>query len=102
MKLDGMSDEKKPQPLNQDRLVERLDHMVEIGRVTEVEAARVRAASGADELDQAVRAIRLRHAGDRLDAAVAAGHMTRSQADTHLEGLANGDHPGDLRSLLHG
>ncbi|MGI8775829.1 MAG: hypothetical protein ACR2LJ_00220 [Acidimicrobiales bacterium] len=82
------------------RLLERLDHMVESGRVTDDEAARLRAATGPQESEQAVGDIRLRHAGARLDAAVADGGMSREEADGFLERLRNGEHPRGLRSHL--
>jgi hypothetical protein len=82
------------------RLLMRLDHMVESGRVTDDEAARLRAATGPQEIDHAVGAIRARHAGARLDAAVAGGDMSREEADGFLERLRNGEHPRGLRSHL--
>ncbi len=82
------------------RLVERLDHMVESGRVTEDEARCLRAAAGPDEFDVVVRSIRLRHAGARLDAAVGQGSLTRKEADGFLERLSNGEHPRSLRAHL--
>jgi len=56
-----------------ERLLEQLGRMVETGRVTETEAARLRAATDSDEFDDAARDIRVRHAGAHLDAAVEGG-----------------------------
>jgi len=96
--LDDLGDQADPKTHR--RLLERLDHMVESGRVTEGEAARLRAATGPGEIERAVGAIRLRHAGARLDAAVADGDMSREEADGFLERLRNGEHPRGLRSHL--
>lgn len=82
------------------RLVERLDHMVEAGRVTEDEAGRLRAANGPAEFDDVVRAIRVRHATARLDAAVEDGEMSEEEADGLLVRLRNGEHPRSLRAHL--
>ncbi|HEX3393098.1 MAG TPA: hypothetical protein VHS52_01110 [Acidimicrobiales bacterium] len=97
---DGEDVGDQPGPDTHRRLLARLDHMVESGRVTEDEAARLRAADGPQEIDHAVGAIRLRHAGARLDAAVADGDMSREEADGFLERLRNGEHPRGLRSDL--
>ena len=86
-------------PVNRDRLIERLDNMVETGQVTETEAARMRGA-GPSEFENAVRAIRVRHAGARLDAAVGAGQMSQEEADAYLERMKNGEHPQSLRAHL--
>ncbi len=76
--------------------------MVEHGRVTEAEAARLRAATDDEGFEAGMRAIRARHAGAKLDAAVEAGQMTRGEADANLERLRNGEHPGALREQLRG
>lgn len=83
-----------------ERLVERLDHMVESGRVTEDEANRLRAASGPAEFDDATRSISVRHAKARLDAAVEDGGMSQEEADGFLARLRNGEHPRSLRAHL--
>ena len=89
-----------------ERLLKQLDKMVASGRVTETEAARLRAAAGSDEFDQAAREIRVRHAGEHLNAAVEGGQMTQEEANAHLEGLRRGEHSrflrAHLRSLLPG
>jgi polyhydroxyalkanoate synthesis regulator phasin len=89
-----------------DRLVERLDLMVESGRVTQSEADRLRAAAGQGEFDEVATGIRARHAGRKLDEAVEGGHMTREEADAYLERMKKGEHiPGlraQLRKLLPG
>jgi len=87
-------------PKNRKRLVERLDTMVESGRVTEQEAGRLRAARGPGEFDDVVRGIRLRHAGTRLHDAVVDGSMSQEEADGYLERLGNGEHPRGLRAHL--
>ncbi len=87
-------------PKSRERVLADLDKMVAAGRVTETEAARLRAAAGPDQFDEAVRSIRVRHAGARLDAAVEGGQMTRAEADDNLERLKKGEHPRSLRTHL--
>lgn len=79
---------------------ERLDKMVASGRVTEAEAARLRAAVDTDQFDHAVRSIRVRHAAARLDAAVEGGQMTQGEAAGYLDRLNKGEHPRSLRTHL--
>ena len=83
-----------------ERLLKQLDKMVASGRVTGMEAARLRAASGSDEFDQAARDIRIRHAREHLNAAVEGGQMTQEEADAHVEGLQRGEHSKSLRAHL--
>ncbi|MDQ6847274.1 MAG: hypothetical protein M3019_06790 [Candidatus Dormibacteraeota bacterium] len=83
-----------------DRILGALGRMVQAGRLTEREAEGLRTASDANEFNQAVREIRARHAGVKLDAAVADGSMTRSEADNLLDRLRQGEHGGGLRSRL--
>jgi hypothetical protein len=83
-----------------DRILGALDRMVKAGRLTEREAEALRSAADAREFNHAVREIRARHAGVKLDAAVADGSMTRSEADSILDRLWQGEHGGGLRSRL--
>lgn len=87
-------------PKGRERLLKQLDKMVASGRVTETEAARLRAATHPDEFDNAARDIRVRHAGAHLTAAVQSGGMTQEEASAHLESLKNGEHPRSLRAHL--
>ncbi len=95
---DDLENEKGPK--SRARILERLDKMVASGRVTETEAARLRAAVDANQFDEAVRGIRVRHAGARLDAAVEGGQMTQAEAAGYLERLKKGEHPRSLRTHL--
>ncbi len=95
---DDLENEKGPK--SRARILERLDKMVASGRVTEAEAARLRTAADPDQFDDAVRSIRIRHAGARLEAAVESGQMTREEADGYLERLGKGEHPRSLRTHL--
>ena len=95
-----MLDDHEWGPKGRERLLERLDKLVESGRVTPAEAAGLRAARGSDEFDSVVRAIRVRHAGTHLGAAVEGGQMTQEEADGHLERLKSGAHPRSLRAHL--
>jgi Arc/MetJ-type ribon-helix-helix transcriptional regulator len=83
-----------------DRILAAVDRMVQTGRLTEGEAEALRTAADASEFNHAVREIRVRHAGVKLDAAVADGSMTRTEADNLLERLRQGEHGGGLRSRL--
>lgn len=82
------------------RLLGSLDRMVEAGRVTEQEAELLRAATNPSEFENAVRAIRVRHAGVELDASVADGSLTRSEADALVDRLRHGEHGGGLRARV--
>ncbi|MHB8340312.1 MAG: hypothetical protein ACYDB7_03960 [Mycobacteriales bacterium] len=82
------------------RLIEQADKMVRSGRLTTEEATRLRAARSGDEVEQVVRDIRVRHAGARLDTAVAEGGMSRGEAEAFLDRLRRGEHPRGLRSHL--
>jgi hypothetical protein len=87
-------------PRRNRRLIARLDTMVASGRVTEQEAAALRAASGPGQFDDVLRQIRLRHASTRLGSAVEDGSMSREEADGFLVRLKNGEHPRSLRAHL--
>jgi Ni,Fe-hydrogenase III small subunit len=73
--------------------------MVASGRITQEEAARVRAAGESSEFDVAVREIRLRHARERLDQVVEDGRVTKAEADALRERLNKGDDPRIVRRL---
>ncbi len=83
-----------------DRLIGRLDQMVESGRLTDEEADRIRAAGERKEFDDVVRNIRVRHAETSLSSAVADGSLTQGEADDFLGRLRNGDHSPSLRVRL--
>jgi hypothetical protein len=83
-----------------DRLLGALDRMVESGRITETEAQHLRAAANESDFNQAARDIRVRHAGLRLDAAVADGSLPRAEADALLGRLVDGEHGRALRTRL--
>ena len=95
-----MNEEHQLDAKGRERLLKQLDKMVASGRVTETEAARLRASAGSDEFDNAARDIRIRHAGEHLSAAVKGGQMTQAEANAHLEGLKRGEHSRSLRSHL--
>jgi hypothetical protein len=90
------------QPRNRARLLERLDKMVEAGRLTEDEAARLRGAAESSEFSDAVGEIRRRHATARLDDAVADGRLTPEETGALRERLENGEDPRFLRGLGRG
>lgn len=84
------------------RLLERIDKLVQAGRVNEEDASRLRAAADTGELDEAAREIQLRHATARVNDAVEDGALTQEQAQAFLERLANGEDPRFLRGLRRG
>ena len=86
--------------MNEDRVLAQLHKMVQAGRITEDEAARLRAAAGTSEFDRVMGEIRARHASSRLEAAVRSGEMTEDEATHHLERIEQGEHPSGLRSRL--
>ena len=92
--------ESKTDGRRRQRLLQRLDQMVESGRVTDREAQRLRAAGTPSEFDETVRDIRLRHAGTRLNSAVADGTVPKEEADGLLERLRKGEHSRSLRARL--
>ncbi len=79
--------------MRQDRVLEQLEKMLASGRITDEEAAALRSATGPEEFDRAVGAIRARHAGAQMDSAIAAGEMTQEEADASLERLRTGEPP---------
>ncbi len=85
-----------------DRILGTLDRMVASGRITENEAQDLRTATDERDFNQAVRNIRVRHAGVQLDEAVADGSLTRTEADRLLDRLRTGEHGGSLRARLRG
>src|SRR5579864_9180673 len=78
-------------------LLARLDKTVTAGRITEDDAARLRAAAESGDLDAEALRIRLGHARARVDAAVENGAMTRDEADLLLARVADGETPRGLR-----
>lgn len=83
-----------------DRVLAQLDKMVAAGRITESEAARLRATAGTPEFDAAMGAVRARHAGAQMEEAIRSGEMTQVEADANLERLRRGEHPKGLRARL--
>ena len=82
------------------RVLRQLDRMVAAGRVTAQEAERLRGAPDPAAFEAALGEIRARHAGADLDAAVAAGQLTRAEADDLQHRIGQGDHPRGLRGQL--
>jgi hypothetical protein len=88
--------------VEQERILAQLDKMVASGRMTDEEAAAVRAAATSEEFERAMGAVRARHASVHMVRAVAAGSMSQAEADADLERLRNGEHPDGLRVRLAG
>lgn len=97
--MDETSDADSSQQRRQ-RVVERAEQMVRSGRLTDQEAEGLRSAREPAEFDDAIRNIRVRHAGARLGPAVAAGSLTREEADSFLDRLRKGEHSSALRAQL--
>ena len=74
--------------------------MVASGRITEEEAARLRASVGTPEFDVAIGEVRARHAGAHMEGAIRVGEMSQEEADSYLERLRKGEHPKGLRARL--
>ena len=87
-------------PPSDERILERLEAMVAAGRVTEAEAARLRAAHGTDDFGPALAAIRARHAKLHADAAVSAGRLTQDEADDAVGRVQAGEHSSELRARI--
>jgi hypothetical protein len=85
-----------------ERIIQQVDKMVNSGRITEEEAARLRATEGTADFDAAVADIRARHAGNHMESAIDRGEMSREEADGYLERLRGGEHPEGLRARLRG
>ena len=81
-----------------ERLLERLDKMVEAGRITNEQAERLRAAQPG-ERDDTVQEIRLNHIRAKLVGAVEEGRLTQSEADDILGRVAEGEQPRFLGRL---
>lgn len=86
--------------MNQERILEQLDKMVASGRITEDEAAALRAAAGTEEFERAIGTVQARHAGEHMERAVAAGDMTFEEAADYGDRLRRGEHPTGLRARL--
>ena len=86
--------------MKEKRILQQLDKMVASGRITEDEAADLRAAEGTEQFERAVGVIQARHAGEHIESAIAAGEMTQEEADAYLDRLRRGDHPKGLRARL--
>jgi polyhydroxyalkanoate synthesis regulator phasin len=86
--------------VKEERILQQLDKMVASGRITEDEAADLRAAAGTEQFEGAVGVIQARHAGEHMESAIAAGEMTQDEADAYLDRLRRGDHPKGLRARL--
>lgn len=83
------------------RILEQLDQMLQRGQMTAAEATRLRAATDPAEFEGAIRDVRARHAGARIDAAVKKGSMTQQEADDILLSIKKGEHSPSLRSHLN-
>jgi len=84
----------------QNQLVKGLDRMLKSGRVTESEAAELRAASDPATFEELLQNLRVRHATEKMNAAVVGGYMTQEEANTNVKRLQNGEHPRSLRAHL--
>jgi hypothetical protein len=82
-----------------EQLVARIEKMLAAGRITEDEAARVRAAAETGMIDDVVREIQVRHAREWLAAAVAEGRVSERDAAEALDRLERGDDPDAIRAL---
>jgi hypothetical protein len=95
---DGEIDELDPRQVA--RVVSQADKLVASGRLTPEEAERLRAATDHSSALQVVRDIRVRHASERLDVAVAEGTIGREEADAIIGRIRGGEHSRALHSHL--
>jgi polyhydroxyalkanoate synthesis regulator phasin len=86
--------------MRQERIIKQVDKMVKSGRITEEEAAQLRATEDTPDFDAAVADIRARHAGAHMESAIAEGEMSQEEADGYLVRLRSGEHPEGLRARL--
>jgi polyhydroxyalkanoate synthesis regulator phasin len=86
--------------MQSERIIEQLDRMVAAGRITDEEAARLRATAGTPEFDAAMAAVRARHARAHTDAAVAEGRISTEEAEALLDRVRAGEHSAALRSRI--
>ena len=70
------------------------------GRITAKEAELLRSGDP-DVIAEVMVAIRVRHAGAKMDAAVAAGALDRNEVNRALDRLRAGDHSPELRSWIN-
>ena len=84
------------------RLDERLAKMVKAGRLTDEDAARLRAAAESGQLEETAREIQLKHARARVSAAVEEGRLTEREARALVDRLEKGEDPRFLRGLRRG
>lgn len=82
------------------RVPRRLDKLVASGRLSAEEANRLRSGEPR-EIEETVIGIRVRHAGARLEAAVAAGEISQAEADAVLDRLRLGDHSAEVRARIN-
>jgi YHS domain-containing protein len=96
------TDPEQEHTMDPQRMMERLDAMVSNGRITDEEAARLRATEGTPAFDDVVAGIRARHAQAHTDPAVADGTMSREEADGLLDRVLAGEHSTELRKQVRG
>lgn len=82
------------------QVLERLDKLVQAGRVSEEEAERLRQAAGTNQFAEIVREFRLAHVSERLDEAVSHGQLPEDEAAVILERLESGEPPKFLPRFL--
>jgi polyhydroxyalkanoate synthesis regulator phasin len=88
--------------VNEERIMEQLDRMVETGRITAAEAQRLRKTRGTAEFAAALNEVRARHAAVHLDRAVADNGMSTEEAGAYVERIRAGEHSRQLRSEIRG
>jgi len=86
--------------MKQAKILAQVHAMVAAGRITQEEAANLRSATGSDEFDRAMGAIRARHASAHIESAGASGEMAQDEGEQYLAELRNGGHPKGLRARL--
>jgi polyhydroxyalkanoate synthesis regulator phasin len=86
--------------VHEQRIIDHVDRMVASGLITAEEAAQLRAAQGTEGFEEAIVAIRARHAQAHTDTAVSHGRMNQEEADGLLERVRSGEHSSELRRQI--
>lgn len=90
--------------MKREKVMKRLDQLIETGRLTADEAALLRSAQGDAEFDAAARQVRQRHVHEEVDAAVTANALTREEGNALANELLACRDPRrrrQLRNRLH-
>jgi hypothetical protein len=91
-----------PHPASPDELptAQQLTHMQTSGKLTPEEALAM-GSGDSKEREAVMRGIRVRHASARLDAAIAAGAISKEAAADLIQQVKRGEHSSALRTRIN-